>query len=173
MASFQNMESHNKLIEKRIIHEPLSHIPSNTVTIRDVGEQVMTFPMFIDDDDKTAQEPEEVTFPEKEAGRSSIFEEPPQITRKLEENKRDECLPENKNEFEEESQEDHKEGRQYTEKEDIEESKGVNPLTHKTNFVLVDNSLCMKESWKQPKENDEERIVSNSNPHIEDNNLNS
>ncbi|KAI5649437.1 hypothetical protein M9H77_35442 [Catharanthus roseus] len=41
--------------------------------------------------------------------------------------------------------------------DDIEKSEGVNLLTHKTNFVLVDNSLCLQESWKQLKENDEER----------------
>ncbi|KAI5664513.1 hypothetical protein M9H77_23836 [Catharanthus roseus] len=86
-ASFQNMENHIKLIAKRIIEEPLSHIPSNMIILRDVEEQVMTFPMIMDDDDETAQEPEELTFSKKEEGQQEImemrqddhpsFEEPP------------------------------------------------------------------------------------------------
>ncbi|KAI5681854.1 hypothetical protein M9H77_03082 [Catharanthus roseus] len=111
MASFQNMENHIELkpiLSQRIIEELLSHITRNTITLQDVEEQVMTFPMFMDDDDETAQEPEEFTFPEEEDVQQEImemrqddllsFEEPPQITSEAEESKRDECLPENKKE---------------------------------------------------------------------------
>ncbi|KAI5682032.1 hypothetical protein M9H77_03260 [Catharanthus roseus] len=57
MSSSQNMENHIELIAKRILEEPLSHIPSNTAPLQDVEEQLITFPMFMDDDDRTAQEP--------------------------------------------------------------------------------------------------------------------
>ncbi|KAI5664418.1 hypothetical protein M9H77_23741 [Catharanthus roseus] len=178
IASFQNMENHIELIAKRIVEEQLSHIPSNMITLRDVEEQVMTFPKFIDDDDEIAQESEEFTFSKKEEGQQEIterrqddrlsFEEPPQITNEGKESKRDERLPENKNEFEEgepekenenflESHEDHKEGGQETEIDDIETSEGVNPLTHETNFVLVNDSLCLLESCNKLEENDKKR----------------
>ncbi|KAI5668438.1 hypothetical protein M9H77_18291 [Catharanthus roseus] len=75
------------------------------------------------------------------------FEEPPQITSE----------PEKKNENFVESHENHKEERQDTEIDDIEKSEGVNPLTNETNFVPVDDSLCLKELCKQLEENDEER----------------
>ncbi|KAI5681292.1 hypothetical protein M9H77_02519 [Catharanthus roseus] len=39
----------------------------------------------------------------------------------------------------------------------IGKSKGVNLLTHETNFVLANDSLCMQYSWKQPEENVEAR----------------
>ncbi|KAI5658063.1 hypothetical protein M9H77_26856 [Catharanthus roseus] len=127
------MENHIKQIPKRIVEEPLSHIPSNMITLQDVEEQVITFLMFMYDDDENAQEPKEFTFPEKEEVKQEIiemrqddlpsFELPPQITSEVEESKRDECLPENKHEVEKgepekenenfvESLEDHKEGRQ-------------------------------------------------------------
>ncbi|KAI5667852.1 hypothetical protein M9H77_17705 [Catharanthus roseus] len=100
----------------------------------------MTFPMFMDDEDETTQESKESTSPR--------FQEPLPSTSIVEESKKDECLPENRNEFEEsepekenknfmESHESHKEGRQETEIDDIQKGEG--------------------ESWKQPKENDEER----------------
>ncbi|KAI5676950.1 hypothetical protein M9H77_07900 [Catharanthus roseus] len=160
LASFQNMENQIELLAKIIVERPLSNIPSNMVTLHNVEEQVMKFPMFMDDEDETAQEPEESTF--------SRFQEPLPNTGVVEESKKGECLSGNKNEFEDgdpekenenfvESHESHKEGQQETEIDDIENSDGVNLLTHKINFVLVDNSLCMQESWKQPKENDEEK----------------
>ncbi|KAI5681828.1 hypothetical protein M9H77_03056 [Catharanthus roseus] len=100
----------------------------------------MRFPMFLDDEEETAQEPEESTSPR--------FQEPLPNTSVVEESKKDECLLENKNDFEKgepekenensvESHESHKEGRQETEIDDIEKSEG--------------------ESWKQPEGNDEER----------------
>ncbi|KAI5676797.1 hypothetical protein M9H77_07747 [Catharanthus roseus] len=73
-ASFQNMENHIKVIAKRIVQEPLSHIPSNKVTLWDVEEQVMTFPMFMDDDDEIAQELEEFTFLEEEEIQQEIIQ---------------------------------------------------------------------------------------------------
>ncbi|KAI5681762.1 hypothetical protein M9H77_02990 [Catharanthus roseus] len=101
----------------------------------------MTFPMFMDDDDETAQEREEFTFPEEEEVQQEImerrqdnlpsFEEPLQIIKK-----------ENENFVE--SYEDHKEGRQEAEISNIEKSAGVHPLTHKTNFVLVDDSSVFR-----------------------------
>ncbi|KAI5668386.1 hypothetical protein M9H77_18239 [Catharanthus roseus] len=69
-----------------------THYQSNTVTLQDVEEKVMTFPMFMDDEDETTQEPEEST---------PKFQEPLPNTSVVEESKRDECLPENKSEFEE------------------------------------------------------------------------
>ncbi|KAI5681766.1 hypothetical protein M9H77_02994 [Catharanthus roseus] len=125
---------HIELIANRIVEEPLSQITSNTVTLQDVKEQVMTFPIFMDDDDddENAQEPEVFTLPEEEEVLQEImerrhdnfpsFEGPPQFTGEAKERERNECLSENKNEFEEdelekenekfvESQEDHKEGR--------------------------------------------------------------
>ncbi|KAI5672246.1 hypothetical protein M9H77_12610 [Catharanthus roseus] len=44
-----NMENHIELLARMIIEIPLSNAPSNTVTLRDVEEQVITFPMFMDD----------------------------------------------------------------------------------------------------------------------------
>ncbi|KAI5676235.1 hypothetical protein M9H77_07185 [Catharanthus roseus] len=64
-ASFQNMENYIELIAKGIVEELVSHITSNTVTLQDVEEQAMTFPMFMDDDGETTQESEEFTFPGK------------------------------------------------------------------------------------------------------------
>ncbi|KAI5676936.1 hypothetical protein M9H77_07886 [Catharanthus roseus] len=91
--------------------------------------------------------------------------EPLPNTSVVEESKKDVCLAGNKNEFEEgdpkkenenfvESHESYKEGQQEIEIDDTEKSDGVNLLTHKPNFVLVDNSLCMQESWNKPKENE-------------------
>ncbi|KAI5683005.1 hypothetical protein M9H77_04233 [Catharanthus roseus] len=111
----------------------------------------MRFPMFIDDEDETAQEPEESNSPR--------FQEPLPNTSVVEESKEDECLPENKNEFDKgepekenenfvKSHENHKEGLKEMEIDDIEKSEGINLPTHETNFVL-----------KQPQENDEERRV--------------
>ncbi|KAI5663712.1 hypothetical protein M9H77_23035 [Catharanthus roseus] len=79
------------------------------------------------------------------------------ITTVIEESKKVECLPENKNEYEEcklekenelrmESNGYHKKGQQEMEIDAIEKSEGVNLLTHETNFVLVIDSLCMQES---------------------------
>ncbi|KAI5680810.1 hypothetical protein M9H77_02037 [Catharanthus roseus] len=55
------MENQIELVAKMIVERPLSNIPSNTVTLWGVEEQVMTFPMFMDDKDETAQELEEST----------------------------------------------------------------------------------------------------------------
>ncbi|KAI5668568.1 hypothetical protein M9H77_18421 [Catharanthus roseus] len=140
--SFHNMENHIELIEKRIVEEPLSHIPSNMVTLGDVEEQLITFPMFMDDNYEIAQELEEYT--------SQGFQELLPNTSEVEESKKDECTPENIIEFEErepekenekitKSPEDHKKGRQETEINDIEKSERVNPLTLETNFVLENN----------------------------------
>ncbi|KAI5678399.1 hypothetical protein M9H77_09349 [Catharanthus roseus] len=82
------------------------------------------------------------------------FEETPQITREMEESKKDECLLEKKNEFAEgepekenenlvESQEDHTEERQETQIEVIKKNE--------------ENSLCVQALWKQTTENVVER----------------
>ncbi|KAI5681062.1 hypothetical protein M9H77_02289 [Catharanthus roseus] len=92
-ASFQNMESQIKLLATMIAEKLLSNIPSNTVTLRDVKEQVITFQMFMDDEDETTQEPEVSTSPR--------FQETLLNTSVVEESKKVECLPENKNEYEE------------------------------------------------------------------------
>ncbi|KAI5668475.1 hypothetical protein M9H77_18328 [Catharanthus roseus] len=112
-ASLKNMECQIKLLSIMIIEKPLSNIPSNTVTLRDVEKHMMTFPIFMDDEDETAQKPES-TYPRSQ--------EPLPITTVVEESKKIECLPENKNECEEselereneshvESNRCHKEGR--------------------------------------------------------------
>ncbi|KAI5650270.1 hypothetical protein M9H77_36275 [Catharanthus roseus] len=53
--------------------------------LRDVEEQEMTFPIFMDDEDDTALEPEESTFQQ--------FQEPLPNASEVEESKKDECLP--------------------------------------------------------------------------------
>ncbi|KAI5667829.1 hypothetical protein M9H77_17682 [Catharanthus roseus] len=126
------------------------------ITLRDVEAQVMRFPIFINDNDETAQELEEFTFPKKEEVQQEImerkqddllsFQESPQITSEADA----------KNEKFMECQEDHKEGQQETEIDDIEKSKG--------------------DSCKRLEENNEERKplmefkrnFENSNLHIED-----
>ncbi|KAI5663564.1 hypothetical protein M9H77_22887 [Catharanthus roseus] len=159
-ASLHNIEKQIELLPKIIVEEPFSNIPSNTVTLWDEDEQEITFPMFMDDKDDTAQELKEST--------SQGFKEPLLNASKVEESKKDECLPENKDGFEEsepqkenekfvENHEGYKEGRQETELDDIEKSEGVNLHTNETNFVLVDDSLCMQESCKWLKENNGER----------------
>ncbi|KAI5672301.1 hypothetical protein M9H77_12665 [Catharanthus roseus] len=103
--------------------------------------------------------------PRKLVGSTSQgLQEPLPNTSVVEESKKDEYLLENKNEFEE--------GEPKIENENFVESHEINLLTHETNFVLVDNSLCMQESWKQPKENDDlslnsreiSRTLKESNP---------
>ncbi|KAI5650409.1 hypothetical protein M9H77_36414 [Catharanthus roseus] len=105
---------------------------------------------------------------ERRPGDLPSFEESPQIISEVKESKRDKCLSKNKNEFEEgepekenenfvESHEDHEEGQQETGRDDIEESEGVNPLTHETNSIPLDDSLCMRESCKQREENNQGR----------------
>ncbi|KAI5681006.1 hypothetical protein M9H77_02233 [Catharanthus roseus] len=94
--------------------------------------------------------------PRKLAGDSTpqVFQEPLPNTSIVEESTKDECVPENKSEFEEgelgkeneclmESQEDHTEERQEMEIEVIEKSEGMNSLTNEANFFLVENSLCV------------------------------
>ncbi|KAI5652581.1 hypothetical protein M9H77_29768 [Catharanthus roseus] len=89
-------------------------------------------------------------------------------TTEVEKSKKDECLPENKNEFEEgelekenknlvKSQEDHREERQETKIEIIEKNEEVNFLNNETNSFLVENSLCVQAVWKQTTENMVER----------------
>ncbi|KAI5650404.1 hypothetical protein M9H77_36409 [Catharanthus roseus] len=55
------MENQIEPLARMIVERPLSNIPSNTVTLRDIEEQVMTFLMFMDDEDETVQELEECT----------------------------------------------------------------------------------------------------------------
>ncbi|KAI5653699.1 hypothetical protein M9H77_30886 [Catharanthus roseus] len=92
-ASLQNMENQIELLARMVIEKPPSNASSNTVTLRNIEEQVMTFPMSMDDDDETAQESEEFA--------SQGFQEPLSNTREVEESKKHEYLPENKNESEE------------------------------------------------------------------------
>ncbi|KAI5653307.1 hypothetical protein M9H77_30494 [Catharanthus roseus] len=84
-------------------------------------------PMFMDDDDETAQEPKEST--------SQGFPEPLPNTSEVEEKKENEKFAK--------CQEDHKEGRQETEIDDIDKSEGVNPLLMKlTLFLLMIRYVC-------------------------------
>ncbi|KAI5671747.1 hypothetical protein M9H77_12111 [Catharanthus roseus] len=78
---------------RMIIEKPVSNIPSNMVPLWDIEEKVKMFPMFMDDEDETAQGLEESTFPRSQ--------EPLPITTLVEESKKVKCLPENKNEYEE------------------------------------------------------------------------
>ncbi|KAI5676127.1 hypothetical protein M9H77_07077 [Catharanthus roseus] len=87
---FQNMKNQIEVVARIFVEKQLSNIPINTITLWDVEEQLMTFPIFMDDEDETAQELEESTSPR--------FQEP-----------------------------------------------------------LLNTSVVEKKSWKQPKENDEER----------------
>ncbi|KAI5664398.1 hypothetical protein M9H77_23721 [Catharanthus roseus] len=159
-ASFHNMEIQIELLAKMIIEKLPGNAPNNTITLHDVEEQVMKFPMFMDDENETAQEQEEST-PQR-------FQEPLPNTSVLKESTKDEYLPENKSEFEEgepekenesllEIQKSHIEERQEKKLETIKKNEKVNSLTNKTNFFLVKNSLCVQASRKQPKKNDEER----------------
>ncbi|KAI5649971.1 hypothetical protein M9H77_35976 [Catharanthus roseus] len=104
------MESQIKLLTRLIVEEPLSNIPSNTITMQDVKEQMMMFPIGVI---------------------SPRSQEPLLITTVVEKSKKVECLSENKNEYEEDELE--KETESCMEKTEIDES------------------------WKRPKENDEER----------------
>ncbi|KAI5650042.1 hypothetical protein M9H77_36047 [Catharanthus roseus] len=138
-ASLHNIENQIEQLARMIIEKPPSNAPSNMTTLRDVEEQVLTFPMFMDDKDGTAYELEEST-PQR-------FQEPLLNTSVVEESKKIEFLTENKNEYEKGELEKENE----SSVDIIEVSERVNPLTHETNFVLVVDSLCMQESWKQPK----------------------
>ncbi|KAI5653364.1 hypothetical protein M9H77_30551 [Catharanthus roseus] len=130
--------------------------------------------MFMDDNDETTQESEEFTFSEKEEVHQEImerrqddlpsFEEPRQITSEVEE-----YLLGNKIEFEEvnlekenegrlEIQEGHVEEQQETGIEVIDKSEAVNIPTNKLNYFLANDSLCMQESRKQPKEKEEKKF---------------
>ncbi|KAI5676994.1 hypothetical protein M9H77_07944 [Catharanthus roseus] len=124
------MENQIELSARMIVEKLPSNAPSNTITLWDVEEQVMTFPMFMDDEDETAQEQEESTFPNKGEAQQEIMEmrhdDLPLITTVMEKSKKVECLPENKNEYEEDELEKENESR-------------------------------VEKSWKQPKENDEKR----------------
>ncbi|KAI5667259.1 hypothetical protein M9H77_17112 [Catharanthus roseus] len=128
-ASLYNMENQIELLTKMIFERPLSNIPMGT------------FPMFMDDENNTAQEPKEST--------SQGFQELVPNASEVEESKKNECLPEDKDELEK--------GELEKENEKFVENHEVNPLTHETNFVLFVDSLCIHESWKQTEENDEER----------------
>ncbi|KAI5652875.1 hypothetical protein M9H77_30062 [Catharanthus roseus] len=124
----------------------------------------MMFPMFMDDEDETAPVQEEST--------SQRFQEPLPNTSVVEKSTKDECLLENKNEFEEgkpekeneclmESQEGHTEERQETEIKIIKKSEGVNLPTNKTN-----SSLAKGISWNS-KAN--ARTLKENNPYIMEN----
>ncbi|KAI5650432.1 hypothetical protein M9H77_36437 [Catharanthus roseus] len=63
IVSFHNMENQIKLLARMIVEKPPSNALSNTVTLRDVEEQGIRFPMFMDDEDESTQEPEESTSP--------------------------------------------------------------------------------------------------------------
>ncbi|KAI5650272.1 hypothetical protein M9H77_36277 [Catharanthus roseus] len=82
-------------VENMVFQTQYTHYQSatNTATLQDVEEQVMTFSIFMDDDDETAQELEECT--------SQRFQEPLPNTSVVEESKKVKCLPENKNVYEE------------------------------------------------------------------------
>ncbi|KAI5664003.1 hypothetical protein M9H77_23326 [Catharanthus roseus] len=145
------------------VFESMKRIPMTPR--KPVGHQrcrrkVKQFPMFMDDKDKIAQEPKESTSPRSK--------KPPPITILVEESKKNECLLENKSEFEEGEPEkeneslleilkSHIEERQETKLETIEKNEEMSSLANETNYFLVENSLCVQESRKKPKENDEER----------------
>ncbi|KAI5676930.1 hypothetical protein M9H77_07880 [Catharanthus roseus] len=80
------------------------------VTLQEVEEQEMKFPMFVDEEGTTAQAPEESTIPEEEEAQQEkkngrrhndlqIFKEPLQATSVVNDSRREECSPENKREF--------------------------------------------------------------------------
>ncbi|KAI5680922.1 hypothetical protein M9H77_02149 [Catharanthus roseus] len=84
---------------------------SEAVVSQSVEEQVDKFSIVVDGEETTTQASKESTFLEEEEAEQEILErrhyglpiieEPPQVTSKTRESKRNECVPENMGEFEE------------------------------------------------------------------------
>ncbi|KAI5653974.1 hypothetical protein M9H77_31161 [Catharanthus roseus] len=148
-----------------IVDKSSSNAPSNTVTLWEAEEQVMTFPMFMDDEDETAQEPEKCTSPR--------FQEPLPNTIK---NEFEEGEPEKENKNFVKWHESHREGRQETEIDSIEKSEEESWKQPKENEVERRRLMKFKGNFENAKrnealcfENARMSYSSTSNPHIEDN----